>query len=115
MAWHPNLHNRRIHPNSTCTTMTFTVPVPHRNLLVELATQFGCSRSEIVRRLIEAVASDELPLQALEASRSQNRRRALMRPYDPHADHAKAPDLPRSDARSCAGEPNPETETCPRP
>jgi len=82
MAWHPHLHNRRLHPNSVCRTTSLSLPVPHTVLINELCNRLRCNRSELFRRLLEAVAADDLPIQALEASRSQNRRRALMRPYD---------------------------------
>ena len=83
MPWHPNLHVRRVHPNSTCRPVSITLPLPHLTLANELCSQLRINRSELLRRLLEAVAADDLPVAALEASRSQYRRRQLMRPYEP--------------------------------
>lgn len=65
MAWHPNLHNRRIHPASTCTKFSVSMPKPHLATLNELAKLHRTNRSAIIRRLVECVVDGVVPPEVL--------------------------------------------------
>ncbi|UCC88480.1 MAG: hypothetical protein JSV81_03990 [Anaerolineales bacterium] len=61
------------------------MPRPHLAVLDELADMHNCNRSEIVRRLIVAIASGAIPPEFLEASHSQALDQSLRRREASHS------------------------------
>ena len=90
--WHPHLHNRRIHKNSTCRVTSVSLPKAHHDTLSELAKINGISRSAVVRNLIELVALGIIPANELSSTPRGGHRNALKRGVHPNpGPHANQP------------------------